>query len=240
MGFDMKGARWVGLAVCAFASQVGWAQGLRTLEPSAFWVRGDRFDLRVALDGKADLDSRTQWAFARGGQDQENAASLSALDWNLKEGLSYFGVDLEPVWESALPHQDGTRSDRVRRVQSAAALVRTESTEPVPSAIAVSKAGLAAEIRPLLDPTAPGALLSSKAGPAPNLPVRVYVEGAPVGGVTVEASHADGARTRAQTDREGIAALELDRVGSWTLAFHYYRAADTTLFTGTLRFEVRR
>lgn len=234
MGFDMKGARWVGFAVCVCASQLGWAQGLRTLEPSAFWVRGDRFDLRIALDGKADLDSRTQWAFARGGQDQENAASLSALDWNLKEGLSYFGVDLEPVWESTQPHQE------VRRVQSAAALVRTESTESAPSAIAVSKAGLAAEIRPLLDPTAPGALLSSKKGPAPNLPVRVYVEGASIGGVTVEASHADGARTRAQTDREGIAALELDRVGSWTLAFHYYRAADTTLFTGTLRFEVRR
>jgi len=121
---------------------------------------------------------------------------------------------------------------KVRRVQSAALLVRRGGD--VPDGGAVGKSGLAAEIRPLMDPT----VLPLGA----TLPVRVYVEGASLSGATLEALAPDGTKRAISADREGIAHVLLDRAGRWRLVFHHLRESkgESTLFTGTLTFEVSK
>ena len=136
------------------------------------------------MDGKPDDGARLRWAFVRSGQRQENAVTLAGLGKGLLEELSLFGADLEPVFETVpsdwIVPSGGLGSRTVRRVQSAAALVRTASGDPIQSAIAVSKSGLAAEIRPLLDPSAP-----QEPGSEFGFPVRVYIEGAALKGAAV-------------------------------------------------------
>ncbi|HRQ71706.1 MAG TPA: DUF4198 domain-containing protein [Phycisphaerales bacterium] len=121
---------------------------------------------------------------------------------------------------------------RVLRVESACALVRVGGAA---TDIAVSKSGLATEIRALMDPTA--LLLPS------DMAVRVYADGSGVPGATVIATHAaSGAERRTTADDKGIAAVHLDRPGAWRVEFHHVAparddTADWVVYSCVLTFE---
>lgn len=124
---------------------------------------------------------------------------------------------------------------RVLRVQSACALVRAGSAA---TDVAVSKSGLATEIRALMDPTA--LLLPS------DMAVRVYADGSAVAGATVIATHAaSGEERRTTADDKGIAPVRLDRTGVWRVEFHHAApsrdgGADWVVYTCVLTFEATR
>ncbi|MCW5774996.1 MAG: DUF4198 domain-containing protein [Phycisphaeraceae bacterium] len=121
---------------------------------------------------------------------------------------------------------------RVLRVESACALVRVGGAA---TDIAVSKSGLATEIRALMDPTS--LLLPS------DMAVRVYADGSGVPGATVIATHAaSGAERRTTADDKGIAPVHLDRPGAWRVEFHHVvpsrdPEADWVVYSCVLTFE---
>ena len=133
----------------------------------------------------------------------------------------------------------------VRRVECAKALLRVVDSEgrARPSATATNKAGLACEIRPLLDPTR---------GPfGGDLPFRVYL---PAGGdgVEVRATHDQTGNTETcRTDAEGLGHFRLRSPGTWRVEAHRWvtspeepsgrasaNIALPELQTATLLFEI--
>lgn len=125
----------------------------------------------------------------------------------------------------------------VRHARSASAILRLPGTG-APSPVATAKTGQAAEIRPLMDPTA--------LDPGSDLPFRLYAGGSPVAGARVLGTPPSGEPVLSnRTDSAGIGSIRVSRSGRWRLEFHVARldkapGNDVTLFSGTLVFEVRK
>lgn len=133
---------------------------------------------------------------------------------------------------------------RVRRVESAKALVRVNEAGVPPrgarvshSAVAQSKTGQAVEIRPLADPTTVAV--------GSDLPVRAYVLGSKEVGVKVLATCvATGQVKWAMTDSSGSCHFRIDAAGVWRIEFHRVKRlhgdpdADWAIHSATLTFEV--
>lgn len=146
-------------------------------------------------------------------------------------GVAMIGLDLTPTdsdWSPVMVSEMAGRAGvddpcltapvAVRHVRSAVALVRVTDAagETVPDSTPTSKAGLLAEIRPLMDPT--------RMVPGGDIPVRVYVEGESVSGGVVYATHmATGRTQRVKADAKGIAGLRIDAAGEWRLECHVLR-----------------
>jgi hypothetical protein len=127
---------------------------------------------------------------------------------------------------------------RVRFVRSAATLLRVSSGDAPrePSAVATSKTGQKAEIRPLMDPTT--------AAVGSDLPFRVYVDGSKVEGVKVRATIAEATAVERTTDAGGSLFFPVSAAGVWRLEFAHAKplerddAADWAVYVGTITFEV--
>jgi hypothetical protein len=133
---------------------------------------------------------------------------------------------------------------RVRRIESAKALVRVTEAGVPPrgtrvshSAVAQSKTGQAVEIQPLADPTTVAV--------GSDLPVRAYVLGDKEVGVKVLAtSVATGQVKSAITDSSGSCHFRIDAAGVWRIEFHQLKPlhgdpdADWAIYSATLTFEV--
>ena len=102
------------------------------------------------------------------------------------------------------------RPGREAYSRRAKVLVQVGSSGPAAEAVATARLGHKLEIVPERDP------LTLPAGDP--LPVRLYFEGRPLAGATVELISLDvlgGRLTRQVTDAEGRARLNLPRVGAW-------------------------
>ena len=145
------------------------------------------------------------------------------------------GHEKAPPPGQEAPLRDAVAQVRVQRVESACALVRVGGSA---TDVAVSKSGLATEIRALMDPTA--LLLPS------DMAVRVYADGSGVPGATVIATHApSGEERRTKADDKGIAPVRLDRTGVWRVEFHHaapssHDGADWVVYSCVLTFEATR
>lgn len=126
---------------------------------------------------------------------------------------------------------------RVRIRASAETLIRasTSGHAPAPSAVATSKSGLAAELRPLMDPTL--------ANEGSDFAFRAYVEGGKADGVIVRATLPDGTILQRTSDATGAVVFPVQKSGRWTVQFTDLRAnphdpvASWSLFLGSLTFE---
>jgi len=144
-------------------------------------------------------------------------AGVALMGLDLAPQTSQWTLDVLHAFALSTGHADlcPTAAATVEHRISAATLVRvtTDSGEARPDATATSKSGLAAEIRPLMDPTTLGV--------GSDLPLRLYVDGEAVADARITASHAATATTRsASTDARGIASIRIDHPGPWTLEFH--------------------
>lgn len=145
------------------------------------------------------------------------------------------GPGKAPPRDQEAPARDAEAPLRVLRVESACALVRVGGAA---TDVAVSKSGLATEIRALMDPTA--LLLPS------DMAVRVYADGSGVPGATVIATHAaSGEERRTRADDKGIAPVRLDRAGVWRVEFHHAArsrddGADWVVYSCVMTFEATR
>jgi hypothetical protein len=209
------------------------------------------------------------WFFVRGGGTQQNRPNIpaTARDANAAEfqiaqpGVSVIGLNLKPVVvemsgddlkafllknvagaerDARVAALSGKATVRVRRIESATALVRAPEPagqERAPSAIAMSKLGLPGELRSLMDPTV--------CKPGSDWAVRIYIEGSKKSGGRVQAtSLADGKTQSAITDQSGAARFHIGAGGTWRVEFHDAETqendpqADWVLRSGTLTFEV--
>jgi hypothetical protein len=209
------------------------------------------------------------WFFVRGGGTQQNRPNIAAKahDANAAEfavsqpGVSVIAVNFKPsVVEMSgddlkrflLQNVAGAERDprvaalngkttvRVRRIESATALVRAPERsghELAPSAIATSKLGLPGELRSLMDPTVANA--------GSDWAVRIYIEGSNRPGGKVQAtSLADGKTQSAIADASGAARFHIGTGGVWRVEFHDAQPlqndpqADWVLRSATLSFEV--
>ena len=130
---------------------------------------------------------------------------------------------------------------RIRLIECAQALIRTAdgATEDIPSPVALAKAGLPAEIRLLMDPTA---LVAPT-----DIMVRLYA-----GSASREAAHVrahnltTGANARTTSGEHGIATLTLPERGVWRIEFAWAERleddpdADLAIWTCSLGFEMTR
>ncbi len=209
------------------------------------------------------------WFFVRGGGTQENRPGIpaTARDANSAEfpitqpSVSVIGFDAKPtVVEMSgddlksflLKNVAGAEKDprvaalagkttvRVRRVQSAMALVRApegSGEQPMPSAIAMSKTALKGDLRSLMDPTV------LKVGS--DWAVRIYIEGTKKSDALIQAtSLATGKTLSAITDDTGATHFNIATGGVWRVEFHDAQPlegdpqADWVLRSATLTFEV--
>ncbi|GIK18606.1 MAG: hypothetical protein AMXMBFR77_01970 [Phycisphaerales bacterium] len=219
----------------------------------------------VGADGAREIawgEAGVEWMFVRDSRSQRNHASAPVeADGKTvrvspaRAGVTMVGVDLARRVEvmgagefERLVERTGKkpqeletgpgkappreRDVRVARVESACVLVRVGGSA---TDIAVSKSGLATEIRSLMDPTQ--LLLPS------DMAVRVYADGSGVPGATVIATHtASGVERRTTADDKGIAPVHLDRPGAWRLEFHHAAparddTADWVIYSCVLTFE---
>lgn len=131
------------------------------------------------------------------------------------------------------------RTYRVQHVASAKVLVRTRSADsnPRPAALAMSKTGQAAELRPAADPTA------LRVGS--DLPVTAYIEGAKKEKIRILATN--GATGRTATFQEvsgGSGYFRIGEAGPWRVEFHHaapvsdHKDAEWIIYTATLSFDV--
>ncbi|MCC6951559.1 MAG: DUF4198 domain-containing protein [Phycisphaerales bacterium] len=181
------------------------------------------------------------WLFVRSGGTQENRGPQDApkpFEGQVKvtpasPGVALIGLDLPARTESAQParvlsaaHAAGRTDvcpDRpilVRWVKSAATLVRVrdESGRVPPDGTGTSKAGLLAEIRPLMD-----AALTPAGG---VLPVRAYLLGDAAPGAVILATHSSSGETqRVTSDAKGIADIQITLPGTWVIRSTMLRAA---------------
>lgn len=130
---------------------------------------------------------------------------------------------------------------RVKLVECAQAVIRAADgrTERISSPVALAKAGLEAEIRLLMDPTA---LVTPT-----DLGVRLYAGYKSCENQRVRATNlTTGATAEAVTDEGGIADLRLDERGAWRIEFARAQAApddadaDIIIWTCSLGFEMTR
>lgn len=180
------------------------------------------------------------WLFLRSGGTQENRGPQDAprpLEGQIKvtpaaPGVALIGLDLPARTESAQPERvlvaarAAGRTDvcpekpiLVRWVTSAATLVRVrdESGRVPADGTGTSKAGLLAEIRPLMD----AAL--TPAGSV--LPVRAYLLGDAAPGAVILATHSSSGETqRVTADAKGIADIQITRPGTWIIRSTMLRA----------------
>jgi len=178
------------------------------------------------------------WFFVRLAGTQENRDSTNAPPPNpdgtlpvtlALSGIALIGLDLAPEtmqWDPetfaafAKSCGDGDRcptgASTVERRISAATLVRVSADadgEAESDSTAMSKAGLAAEVRPLMDPTVLGV--------GSDLPLRFYIDGEAIIAVRVTATHKATGTTRSSvTDAKGMAFFRIDHAGPWTVEFH--------------------
>lgn len=105
------------------------------------------------------------------------------------------------------------------------------------SAIATSKTGLRADLRPLFDPT--------DAGIGSDIPLWFYADGIKRGGARVIATHRDSGQTATFiTGPEGNGYFRLSQPGAWIVQAAYVsdetgQGADAVLYTATLTFATR-
>lgn len=181
------------------------------------------------------------WLFVRSGGTQENRGPQDAprpLEGRVRvtpaaPGVALIGLDLPARTASAQPERvllaarAAGRSDvcpdkpiLVRWVTSAATLVRVRDPSGlVPTdGTGTSKAGLLAEIRPLMD----AAL--TPAGSV--LPVRAYLLGDAAPGAVILATHSPSGETqRVTADAKGIADVQITRPGTWIIRSTMLRAS---------------
>jgi uncharacterized GH25 family protein len=106
------------------------------------------------------------------------------------------------------------------------------------SAIATSKSGLAAEIRPQFDPTA--------APVGSDLPLTVYVDGDKCPGAKIQATSLSTGQTTTMTaSPSGSAHFAVTDTGVWRVEFHHLQAppsggAEWVLYSATLTFEIMK
>lgn len=121
----------------------------------------------------------------------------------------------------------------IQRSASLVTIVRPDASDRRPSPISVSKLGVRAEIRPLMDPTTMGV--------GGDLPIRVYVNGSSVAGQRVVAIEPEtGTRRTVTTRQDGFADVRIARAGLWRLEFHRFetREQGLELISGVLSFAV--
>ncbi|MCE7975266.1 MAG: DUF4198 domain-containing protein [Leptolyngbya sp. PLA1] len=180
------------------------------------------------------------WLFVRSGGTQENrgpddAPRPFADQVRLSPtapGITLIGLDLPVRTEPAQPERvlDAARAagkadvcpDKailVRWVKSAATLVRARAADGgLPAdGTGTSKAGLLAEIRPLMD--------VARAPAGGVLPVRAYLLGDAAPGAIIVATHLRSGRTqRVTADAKGIADIQITQPGAWVVRSTMIRA----------------
>jgi hypothetical protein len=246
--------------------------GARFLVPSSFQVEPARpFTVSLA-SARAQAEpwnnDEVAWMFARVAATQRNmdrppldAAGQPSLTLDTP-GVGVIGVDLKPrditvalkdlekfISEHATARDKaapppGAKDARIRRVESLKAILR--SGPPGAEAgrsEATGKTGQAAEIRPLMDPSA--LLLPS------DLAVRAYAGSAAAAGARLFATHLSSGRTQEfRCDSTGYGHFNLDAPGQWRVELHLL-AVDIaqqgedpgpplTLYSATLTFEAPR
>lgn len=137
-----------------------------------------------------------------------------------------------------LAHPDGTAVIRLRRVESAGAVLRSgQRGHDLARPVATAKTGQNVEIRLLMDPVA--ALVGG------DIPVRAYVLGGGHEGRVFATAMRSGRVQEFATDERGIGAFALDEPGPWRLELHHLAPAendieaDWILYTATMTFEAR-
>ena len=159
---------------------------------------------------------------------------LPGTDLALFLAQNVTGADADPAVLQLMP-----RRVRVRRIESATTMIRVPAKDGQihSSAIALSKTGLSAEIRPMFDPT----ILSVGS----DLPVKIYVPAAKKVSIKVQATTVEGNKTvEKTTDATGATYFRITHPGKWRLEFHHAQklendaAADWMIHSGTLTFEV--
>jgi hypothetical protein len=204
-----------------------------------------------------------RWMFVRTGGTQDNfdevprggpADGDAALVRVPLAGVAVIGVDLREraldvpraqLEDFVAKHasRDGAAAGgaeelvRVRRVESAAALVRAgEVGQEQARSAATGKTGLAAEIRLLMDPvtTAVGG----------DIAVRIYTRGAGLGNGRVFATALESGRVQEfRVDERGIGFFTLAEKGQWRIEMHHLAApegedeAQWVLYSGTVVFR---
>lgn len=132
----------------------------------------------------------------------------------------------------------GAQQARVRVQSAAAALIRVKSGDASadePSAIATSKSGQKAEIRPMFDPT--------RCKAEDELPVRVYADGDKAAGALVRAIQPDGKAVTSTSNPAGFATIAITAPGVWRIELQQLVPArgdpdaDWVLYLGSLTFQ---
>lgn len=206
--------------------------------------------------------------FIRGGATQENkhdvrpAAGESDVAVKAVEpGVTMIGAQLAPVIETyaaadlkklaesawnddaakSLAPLAANQKLRIRRTQTAVALIRVANADGGVAAVApagLSKAGLPVEIRPLIDGTA--------MAPGADVAFRVYIDGGKVDGAMLRVTSPAGAASKVPADESGAAHFRITDAGVWKVEFNHAAvltddpAADWSLHTATLLFESPR
>jgi hypothetical protein len=128
---------------------------------------------------------------------------------------------LRLVVEDRAHRKAGDRPGREAFSRRAKLLVQVGPWSSAAAAVATARVGHTLEIVPERDPLA--------LPPGEPLPVRLYFQGQPLAGATVELISLDvigGRLTRQVTDAEGRASLSLPRVGSWLVNAIWSTPAD--------------
>lgn len=166
-------------------------------------------------------------AFARTGETQENQDSVAA--W--MDGLGRFAPPTSATGPTMVAADFApVASGLVRHVRSAINLFRAPGATEA-SAVALSKSGVAADIRCYLDPT--------RLDAGDELPVRLYVRGSAVGGVTLKYwREGDPLASHVVADPSGFCRIPIAKRGVWRLVFDHTVVRDSERFTGSLTFIV--
>lgn len=204
------------------------------------------FERRGVDTAAAAWPEGVEWVFVRGGGTQENRWALEA---GAREGsaelplaraaVTMIGVDLaarveeiggkelrafveargDEASRAAAAGLAGEGAVRVRRVESAKAIVRARGAPAGASSTAVDKSGQRVEIRMLSDPTA--------AEVGSDVPVRAYVQGDKLASSRVVATHVASGRTaEVVTDEGGIGWWRVSEAGAWRLEMHHLRRVE--------------
>ncbi|MBS1713783.1 MAG: hypothetical protein JST30_05545 [Armatimonadetes bacterium] len=219
------------------------------------------FDLKAGYGPTAATvawsDNPVRWAFVKTGLVQENRDTVD--EWLDPQkvfsppvpapGAVLIGIDFEPrledigaaelgrLLEEGRPPRSATV--KVRHFRTAVAIVRTAwnvDDDPA-SHVAVAESGLAAEIRPLMDPT--------RLPPGADIKFEVAQRGREADDIEIEATHFTSGR-RMELSHKGVGGLKLspDKSGAWGLSCTFARPlkndpeAQYAVYTATLCFSV--
>lgn len=236
----------VALLACMLSGGTALAQHL-VLLPSAFEATlGGDLTIRAQIAAEKGASAapwpvEIAWLFVRSAGTQENRGPQDAPTPDAGRvrvspaaaGVALIGLDLPARTESTEPERvlvaarAAGRTDicpdkpaLVRWVKSAATLVRVRDAEGgVPSnGTGTSKAGLLAEVRPLMD--------AARAPAGGVLPVRAYLLGDAAPGAVILATHApSGESQRVTADAKGIADIQITTPGTWIIRSTMIRAS---------------